>query len=41
MKRYLLDSGIMGDFIDHRRGVPEKVRDTQDPHYNAPRDPSP
>lgn len=30
MKRYLLDSGIMGDFINHRRGVPEKVRQAQD-----------
>ena len=30
MTRYLLDSGIMGDFIDHRRGVPEKVREAQE-----------
>jgi hypothetical protein len=29
MKRYLLDSSIMGDFIDHRRCVPEKVREAQ------------
>jgi hypothetical protein len=27
MKRYLLDSGIMGAFINHRGGVPEKVRE--------------
>ena len=25
MKRYLLDSGIMGDFINHRRGVDTRV----------------
>ena len=30
MKRYLLDSGIMDDFIDHRRGVPEKAREAQE-----------
>ena len=29
MRRYLLDSGIMGDFIDRRRGVAEKVRENQ------------
>jgi hypothetical protein len=29
MKRYLLDTGIMGDFIDHRRGVAEKVREAR------------
>jgi tRNA(fMet)-specific endonuclease VapC len=26
MKRYLLDTGIMGDFINHRRGVDVRVR---------------
>jgi len=29
MKRYLLDTGIMGDFVNRRRGVAEKVRDAQ------------
>jgi tRNA(fMet)-specific endonuclease VapC len=29
MKRYLLDTGIMGDFVNRRHGVPEKVRDAQ------------
>jgi tRNA(fMet)-specific endonuclease VapC len=29
MRRYLLDTGIMGDFIDRRRGVPEKVREAR------------
>lgn len=29
MRRYLLDSGIMGDFVAHRRGVAEKVREAQ------------
>jgi tRNA(fMet)-specific endonuclease VapC len=29
MRRYLLDTGIMGDFIDRRRGVPDKVREVQ------------
>jgi tRNA(fMet)-specific endonuclease VapC len=29
MRRYLLDTGIMGDFIDHRRGVAEKARDAR------------
>jgi tRNA(fMet)-specific endonuclease VapC len=29
MKRYLLDSGIMGDFINHRRGVDERVREAR------------
>jgi tRNA(fMet)-specific endonuclease VapC len=26
VKRYLLDTGIMGDFINHRRGVDGRVR---------------
>jgi hypothetical protein len=26
MRRYLLDTGIMGDFIDRRRGVAENVQ---------------
>lgn len=26
MKRYLLDTGIMGDFINHRNGVDDRVR---------------
>jgi tRNA(fMet)-specific endonuclease VapC len=26
MKRYLLDTGIMGDFVDHRGDVRERVR---------------
>ncbi|HJT79493.1 MAG TPA: type II toxin-antitoxin system VapC family toxin [Gemmataceae bacterium] len=29
MRRFLLDSNVMGDFIDRRRGVPEKVRQTR------------
>ena len=29
MRRYLLNTGIMGDFIDRRRGVPDKVREVQ------------
>jgi tRNA(fMet)-specific endonuclease VapC len=29
VKRYLLDSGIMGDFVNHRRGVDERVRDAR------------
>lgn len=29
MKRYLLDSGIMSDFVNRRHGVPEKVREAQ------------
>jgi tRNA(fMet)-specific endonuclease VapC len=29
MKRYLLDSGIMSDFINHRRGVDARVRHAQ------------
>ncbi len=29
MKRYLLDSGARGDFIDHRRGVDVKVREAR------------
>src|SRR5262245_23513355 len=27
MRRYLLDTGIAGDFIDRRRGVYERARD--------------
>ena len=27
MKRYLLDTGIMGDFINHRRGVDAHVQE--------------
>lgn len=30
MRRCLLDTGIMGDFIDHRRGVAEKVREARE-----------
>jgi tRNA(fMet)-specific endonuclease VapC len=29
MKRYLLDSGIMGDFINRRRGVDVRVREAR------------
>ena len=29
MKRYLLDTGIMSDFINHRRGVDAKVREAR------------
>jgi tRNA(fMet)-specific endonuclease VapC len=29
MKRYLLDTGIMADFVDRRRGVPGKVEQVQ------------
>ncbi|SRR5216683_6984613 len=29
MKRYLLDTGMMGDFINHRRGVDQRVRQAQ------------
>ena len=29
MIRYLLDTNLMGDFIDHRRGIPERVREAQ------------
>lgn len=29
MKRYLLDTGIMGDFINHRKGVETKVREAR------------
>jgi hypothetical protein len=29
MTRYLLDGDIMGAFINHRSGVPEKVREAQ------------
>jgi tRNA(fMet)-specific endonuclease VapC len=29
MKRYLLDTGMMGDFINHRRGVDQRLRRTQ------------
>jgi tRNA(fMet)-specific endonuclease VapC len=28
--RYLLDTGIMGDFVNHRRGVDERVRDARE-----------
>lgn len=28
-QRYLLDTGIMGDFINHRRGVDARVRDAR------------
>ncbi len=27
--RYLLDTGMMGDFIDHRRGVDSRVREAR------------
>ena len=29
MKRYLLDTNAVGHFIDHRRGMPERVRDAR------------
>lgn len=29
MKRYLLDTGIMSDFINHRKGVDVKVREAR------------
>jgi tRNA(fMet)-specific endonuclease VapC len=29
MKRFLLDTGIMGDVVDRRRGVPERMREAQ------------
>ncbi len=29
MNRYLLDTGIMGDFINHRRGVDAEVREAR------------
>jgi predicted nucleic acid-binding protein len=29
MKRYLLDTGIMGDFINHRKGVDERAREAR------------
>lgn len=29
MKRYLLDTGIMGDFINRRGSVPERVREAR------------
>lgn len=29
MKRYLLDTGIMGDFINHRQGVDVQVREAR------------
>lgn len=29
MRRYLLDSNIMGDFVDRRRGIPDKVREVR------------
>jgi tRNA(fMet)-specific endonuclease VapC len=29
MRRYLLDSGIMGHFVNHRRGIPERVQEAQ------------
>jgi tRNA(fMet)-specific endonuclease VapC len=29
MRRYLLDTGIMGDFADHRHGVDVRVRDAR------------
>jgi tRNA(fMet)-specific endonuclease VapC len=29
MKRFLLDTGIMGDVVDRRRRVPERVREAQ------------
>jgi tRNA(fMet)-specific endonuclease VapC len=29
MRRYLLDTGVIGDFIDRRRGVAEKARDAR------------
>jgi hypothetical protein len=29
MTRYLLDTGIMSDFINHRKGVDVKVREAR------------
>lgn len=29
MRRYLFDTGAMGDFINHRHGVDERVRDAR------------
>ena len=29
MKRYLLDTGIMSDFFNHRKGVDVKVREAR------------
>jgi tRNA(fMet)-specific endonuclease VapC len=29
MRRYLLDSNIMGDLVDRRRGVPEKAQEAR------------
>lgn len=29
MRRYLLDTGVMGDFLSKRRGVDERVRDAR------------
>jgi tRNA(fMet)-specific endonuclease VapC len=29
MTRYLLDTGIVGDFINHRRGVDQRVREAR------------
>jgi tRNA(fMet)-specific endonuclease VapC len=29
MKRYLLDTGVMGDFINRRRGVDQRVREAR------------
>jgi tRNA(fMet)-specific endonuclease VapC len=29
MKRYLLDTGIMGHFINHRKGVDDRVREVR------------
>ncbi|MBM4095106.1 MAG: type II toxin-antitoxin system VapC family toxin [Planctomycetes bacterium] len=29
MRRYLLDTGMMGHFIDHRRGVDQRVREAR------------
>lgn len=29
MRRYLLDTGIMGDFINHRKGVDAKAREAR------------
>ena len=31
MKRYLLDTGIMGDFINHRRNVDSHVQQARSP----------
>jgi tRNA(fMet)-specific endonuclease VapC len=29
MRRFLLDTGVIGDFINHRRGVDSRVRDAR------------